>query len=156
MSKNSVVVISHAPQLDYLTDYVALPANYGTPAYDARPDVRAIQETVYENLSKLNAETGFVGEIENRKVILKPNLVVPYHKFGYKDDNYPETTDPRVFDAVISFIYQFTRNIVIAESSGRGMPTRSSFKITGFDRISKRYHTQLIALEEQALVVRQT
>jgi uncharacterized protein (DUF362 family) len=40
---------------------------------------------------------------------------------------------------------------VIVESSGRGMPTRSSFKITGFDRISRRYHTQLIALEEQAL-----
>lgn len=151
MNKNSIVVISQAPPLDYLTDYVALPASYGTPAYAARPDIRAINETVYENLSKLNTETGFVSEIENRKVILKPNLVVPYHRFGYRADNYPETTDPRVFDAVVSFIYQYTRNIVIVESSGRGMPTRSSFKITGFDRISRRYHTQLIALEEQAL-----
>lgn len=153
MSKKSYVIISEAPQLNYLIDYVALPENYGTPEYFGREDVKAIRETVYQNLNDLNKKTNFGEKIKTyEKVLIKPNLVAPYHKFGFKADDYPETTDPRVFEAVVSFIKQFNDNIVIIESSGKGMPTTASFKITGLDRVAKHYGTGLVPLELQPVV----
>ncbi len=145
----SYVVITHAKPMEYQHDYVSLPREYGKPAYDAREDVRAIRAAVNENLRQLDEKTHFTDRIKNRKVIIKPNLVCVFHNLGSVQKDSPESTDPRVIDAVIEFLQQYTKNITIVESSGRGMPTRASFKISGLDRLAKHRGVELIALEEQ-------
>ncbi len=144
-----VVVISHARPLDYTHDYVSLPEEYGTPAYDARPDVQAIHAVVWDNLRRLDAEIHFSARIRGRKVIIKPNLVTVFHDLGMQQRDFPESTDPRVLDAVVLFLQQFTANIVIVESSGRGMPTAGAFHVAGLDRLAKVRQVGLMALEEQ-------
>jgi uncharacterized protein (DUF362 family) len=148
-SKHSVVVISHVRPLDTTRDYVCLPKEYGSPAYEARQDVQAIQSTVFENLNRLDAEIHFTERIRGRKVIIKPNLVTVFHDLGMLQRDYPESTDPRVIDAVVVFLQQFTSNIIIAESSGRGMPTRTAFRAAGLDRLARLRKVYLVALEEQ-------
>ena len=49
----SYVVVSKAPKMDYTRDYVALPKEYGTPGWFARPDIAAIRKTVRDNKTKL-------------------------------------------------------------------------------------------------------
>ena len=142
------VVITTTADMDFRTDYVALPKNYGTPAYFERADVKEIYRTVYRNLDMLDKETGFSKKFAScERLFLKPNLVSVYHKSGMMDIDYPESTDPRVFDAIVSYMKQFQKNIVITESSGKPMPTRNSFKVSGFDRIAKYHNTGLVALE---------
>ena len=150
MSK-STVVITEAKKCNYQTEYVFLPKDYGKESYYKKQEVANIIKTVNKNLNDLDNEIKFTDKIKGKKVLIKPNLVAPYYKMGYKDDQYPETTDPRVFDAVVSFIKKYTDNIVIVESSGRGMPTQASFKVAGYDRIAKHHNTGLVALEEQPL-----
>lgn len=145
----SVVVVSHAKNMDFTRDYVSLPREYGSPAYDEREDVKAIKAVVRENLENLDSEIHFTQKLRDRKVILKPNLVTVFHDLGMKERDYPESTDPRVIDAVIEFLQQFTAHITIVESSGRGMPTQASFHIAGLDRLAKHRKVSLIALEEQ-------
>jgi len=147
--QKSVVMISHAPEMDYTRDYVSLPSEYGTPAYDARQDVQAIQSVVRENLQKLDAEIHFSEKIRNRRVLIKPNLVTVFHDLGMPQRDFPESTDPRVVDAVVLFLQQFTSDIIIVESSGRGMPTRGAFRVAGLDRLAKVRGVGLVALEEQ-------
>jgi uncharacterized protein (DUF362 family) len=148
-SGQSVVVISHAVELDYTQDYVSLPREYGTPAYSNRPDVQAIQNVVFDNLQKLDGEIHFTERIANRKVLIKPNLVTVFHDLGLPVKDYPESTDPRVIDAVILFLQKYTHDIHIVESSGRGMPTRVAFHVAGLDRLAKQRRVNLVALEEQ-------
>lgn len=147
--QRSVVVITQAQAVDFLRDYVSLPREYGTPAYDMREDVRAIRSAVWENLTQLDERLHFTDRLVGRRVILKPNLVTVFHDLGMRQCDYPETTDPRVLDAVVEYLQRFTQNIVIVESSGRGMPTRASFKIAGLDRLAKFRKVELVALEEQ-------
>lgn len=145
----SFVVITQARPLDYSRDYVCLPHEYGTPAYDQREDVQAIRAAVNENLARLDEQIHFTEQIRNRKVVLKPNLVTVFHDLGMQQRDYPETTDPRLLDAVVLFLQRYTSRIVIAESAGRGMPTRAAFHITGLDRLARRRGVRLMALEEQ-------
>ena len=63
----------------------------------------------------------------------------------------PQSTDPRVFDAVVDYLTRFTKKITIAESSGGGLGTAGNFKVTGIDRIAKRYHAELVVLENQPI-----
>lgn len=149
----SFVVIKDAPKMDYLNDFVALPKNYGTNDYFNRKDVKAIRQTVFDALDELDLKTGFSKKLKgNKKVLIKPNLVFVYHNSGYRQKEYPETTDPRVFDAVVAYIRQFTYNIVIIESSGKPFPTTASFKIAGYDKIANYYKTGLVALEREPVV----
>lgn len=145
----SVVVISHARDLDYTRDYVSLPAEYGTPAYENRADVRAIRDVTWENLTQLDAQIHFSEKIRGGKVLLKPNLVTVFHDLGMQRRDFPETTDPRVIDAVVLFLQQFTHDIIIVESSGRGMPTWGAFRVCGLDRLARVRKVALAALEEQ-------
>lgn len=151
MSAGSYVVITKAPDNDYLKNYVTLPKNYGTDEYYSREDVLAIRTTVFQNLTDLDKHTGFTKAMRGKKVIVKPNLVSVYHKIGFKDPDYPQSTDPRVLDSIIEFVQQYTDNIVIAESSGRGMPTRASFAVSGIDRLAKHRNARILPLEEQPL-----
>ena len=145
----SVVVISQAREMDFTRDYVSLPREYGSPAYEQREDVRAIRQVVRENLEKLDAETRFIDKLRGRKVIIKPNLVTVFHDLGMPHRDYPESTDPRVIDAVVEFLLAFTPHITIVESSGRGMPTQAAFHVAGLDRLAKYRKIGLVALEEQ-------
>ncbi|MBQ5685665.1 MAG: hypothetical protein IIV27_08515, partial [Clostridia bacterium] len=75
----SYVILKDAPIMDYMTDYVALPKNYGTYEYFNREDVKAIRETVFAALDDLDARTGLTEEVKGyKKVIIKPNLVNVY------------------------------------------------------------------------------
>lgn len=147
------VVITKAPEMDFRRDYVSLPKNYGTQQYYQRADIKAIYKMVYDNLDRLNEKSGFVSRLKTyEKVIIKPNLVSVYHNSGMEDTDYPESTDPRIFDAVISYIKQYHDNIVIAESSGKPMPTRTSFRVAGYDRIARHHKTGLLALETCSVI----
>lgn len=148
-TEKSVVVITHAREMDFTHDYVSLPREYGTPAYDEREDVKAIKAAVRENLETLDAEIHFTAKIKGRKVIIKPNLVTVFHDLGMVERDSPESTDPRVVDAVIEFLQSFTTLITIVESSGRGMPTQAAFHVAGLDRLAKFRKVGLVALEEQ-------
>lgn len=142
------VVVTTASSMDFRNDYVALPKNYGSQSYFERKDVQEIYRVVFKNLDELDAKTGFSKKFAScERLFIKPNLVSVYHKSGMKDSDYPESTDPRVFDAVIAYMKRFQKNIVITESSGKPMPTRNSFKVAGYDRIARYHKTGLVALE---------
>lgn len=146
----SVVVIGRLPAgLNLRRDYVALPRDYGTPAYFARRDIQAIYRLVAESLTKLDERAPFTSRLAGKRVIIKPNLVTVYHHMGLVEPEYPESTDPRVLDAVVAFLKRFTRQITIVESSGRGVPTRGSFAVAGIDRLARYHGAELLALEEQ-------
>jgi len=149
----STVVIEQAAPLDYLTDFVVLPKSFGTEAYDRIPEVVGIRQAVNNALDKLDAAVHFTEQLtNNRPVIIKPNLVSVYHDSGFDERDYPETTDPRVFEAVVRYIKRFTSDITIAESSGKPMPTPVSFRVAGYDRIAKHYGAKLVALELRPVV----
>lgn len=149
----STVVIEQAAPLDYLTDFVVLPKSFGTSAYDRIPEVAGIRQAVENALDKLDAAVHFSDLLRNnRPVIIKPNLVSVYHDSGFDERDYPETTDPRVFEAVVRYIKRFTSDITIAESSGKPMPTPVSFRVAGYDRIAKHYGAKLVALELRPVV----
>ncbi len=149
----STVVIEQAAPLDYLTDFVVLPKAFGTAAYDQIPEVIGIRQAVDRALDRLDASVQFTDLLKNnRPVIIKPNLVSVYHDSGFDERDYPETTDPRVFEAVVRYIKRFTNDITIAESSGKPMPTPVSFRVAGYDRIAKQYGAKLVALELHPVV----
>ena len=145
----SVVMITHARPLNYTRDYVCLAKEYGTPAYDRREDIKAVNATVTQNLTDLDARIHFTEKLVGKKVVIKPNLVTVFHDLGMIGRDYPESTDPRVIDAVVVFLKQYTDNIVIVESSGKGFPTPTAFIATGLNRLAKLRGVELIALETQ-------
>ena len=147
MDTGNYVVVSKAPELDYKTDYVALPKDYGSEDYYNRSDVKAIIDTVHKNLDRLDEKTSFTGRIKCRRVLIKPNFVAVLHKMGFRDDDYPQSTDPRVIDAVVMYVKRFTDDIVIIEGSGAPV-TRLMAKINGTDRIVRRYGIDFQAVEE--------
>jgi len=151
------IIIQDAKAIDYSKDFVALPKSYPGDEYYNREDVKAINEAVFKALDTLNEKTGVAKAIaEHESVIIKPNLVNVFHDSGYFDKNgktdFPETTDPRVFDALCQWVYGYNKNITIAESSGKPFPTTASFKITGYDKIAKKYNANLVALERRPVV----
>ena len=148
MSRLSVVVRQMDASVDLRRDYVALPKDYGSAAYFAREDVRAIRDLVFETLDALEGHAPFVQRLAaSERAIIKPNLVSVYHESGFEKADYPESTDPRVLDAVVEWVQRYQPNVVIAESSGKPMPTRTSFRVSGIDRIARHRKTGLLALE---------
>lgn len=146
------VVITHASSMDYTVDYVSLPKNYGTEEYFERSDVKSIYKAVYDNLNQLDERIHFTKNLEKYKhILLKPNLVSVYHECGMEKKDYPESTDPRVFDAVVAYFMQYNENVVIIESSGKPMPTMTSFRVSGLNRIAKHYQIGLIPLETECV-----
>ena len=153
----SYIVLKDAPVMDYSKDFVALPDNYGTYDYFQREDVKAIRETVFAALDELDAKVGIGEEMAKyEKVIIKPNLVNVFHNSGFYDKDgktdFPETTDPRVFEAVVNWVKDRNPNIIIAESSGKPFPAAASFVITRYTEIAKHYNTELVPLERRPVV----
>lgn len=144
----ATVVIERLPKRDYLPACAALTADYGTPAWDARTEVSAIRTAVFSAMDRLDAETEIGKKLTGRKVLVKPNLVTVYDHFGTMPPVSPETTDPRVLDALILWMAPKASSIVIVESSGRGNPTRVAFGISGIDRLARHRGCGLVALEE--------
>lgn len=146
----SAVVITEAPALNYFHNYVQLPFDYGRPSYFARKDIKAIRDTVYKSLDDLDEKTGWKSTFKGRKVLIKPNLVFVTPKTSYRYDyDIPQTTDPRVFEAVISYLKDLTDDIVIGE--GSGLVTWTYAKMAGYDRIAEFYRIPLVYFEEQAI-----
>lgn len=151
--KAHVVITNASESENFRDDYVALPKNYGSKDYFERKDVKEIYRLVFENLDTLQGKEDFYTKFNAcEKIFVKPNLVSVYHKAGMKDSDYPESTDPRVFDAVIAYLKRFNKPIYITESSGKPMPTNSSFHTAGYDRIAKYHKTFLVALETVPVV----
>lgn len=148
----SYVVISEAAKLDYSRNYVALPKNYGSKEYFEREDIKAIRRTIYKNLDDLNSKINFVDEMRGKEIIIKPNLVSVYHNMGFKDDDYPESTDPRVFDFVVAYFREISDKVILIESSGKGMPTNVSFKVSGINKIASFRGVRCIALENEPVI----
>jgi len=146
----NAVVITPAEKLNYMHNYVALPYDYGRSSYFNRADIKAIRKAVFESLDTLDKATGFAAKFKGRKVLIKPNLVgvmrAACYSCGY---DIPQTTDPRVFEAVIAYLKQLTDDITIGESGG--LVTRAAYRETGYDRITKYYGTGLVSFEEQPL-----
>lgn len=146
----NAVVITPAERLNYLHNYVALPYDYGRPSYFNRADVKAIRRAVFDSLETLDGATGFCARFRGSQVLVKPNLVgvmrAACYSCGY---DIPQTTDPRVFEAVIAYLKQLGCGITIGESGG--LTTRAGFRETGYDRIAKYYGTGLVPFEEQPL-----
>jgi hypothetical protein len=123
-AENPVVIITRADKLNYLNDYTALPGNYGSPEYFSRPDIKSIRKAVYENLADLDSRIGFTKKISGKHVVIKPNLVTVFHNFGFVKKDYPNTTDPRVLDSVISeriHISNYDRGIFRKRCSYQGI-----------------------------------
>ncbi len=143
------ISISSAPPNSYFPGAVALPPDYGQPSWYRQESVRAIIQTVHENLNQLDRMIGFTSTLSEREVILKPNLVTVFNRVGLISPEYPNTTDPRVIEGVVDFLKQYNCRITIAESSGKGVPTRTGFKLSGLDRLANRHNLTLVALEEE-------
>jgi len=144
----ATIVIERLPSRDYLPGCAALAKDYGTSSWDDRPEVLAIKAAVFAAMDTLEAETGISARFKNKRVLVKPNLVTVYDHFGTVDPVSPETTDPRVLDALILWLSSRAKSIDIVESSGRGNPTRASFQISGIDRLAAYRGCGLYALEE--------
>ena len=135
----------------YCSGCAALPRNYGSPQWEKRPEVITIKTSVFAALDRLDKETGISSRFSGKPVLVKPNLVTVYHRMGLLRETYPETTDPRVLDAVVLWLKNFSADIHIVESSGRGAPTRGSFRVSGIDRLASHRGCRLSALDEMAV-----
>jgi len=145
----SVVVLTDAPRVNYMHNFVILPYYYGTDRYFDRPDVKAIRETVQKNLDTLDEHTGWKEVFRGRKVLIKPNLVAVMHKSGNDMDDVPQSTDPRVFEAVVAILHGLGCKVTIVEGTGKGVSTTQLFRDVGLDKVAKRYGCELVAVEEQ-------
>ncbi len=148
--EKNAVVITPAPQMNYLHNYVQLPYDYGRDTYEARPDVKAIKATVRKSLDDLDKATGWKAKFKGQKVLIKPNLVFVTPKTGYRYNyDIPQTTDPRVFDATMEVLSELCDDIVIGE--GSGLVTWTYAKMAGYDRIAKKYGCKLVFFEEESI-----
>lgn len=147
----SVVVFERLPPGAYEEGCVFLPADYGTAAWERRPEVAAIRRAVYAALDRLDAETGAGERLRGRPVVVKPNLVLVYRDVGTERSAYPETTDPRVLDAAVLWLRERASSVAILEGSGRGAPTRTAFRLSGVDRLARRRGCELVAVEESPM-----
>lgn len=147
----NAVVISHAPKINYMHNYTVLPYYYGTDRYFQRPDVKAIRETVFKNLDDLDGAVGWKEKFKGRKVLLKPNNVLVYHDMGFELREIPESTDPRVLEAIIDCLSQQDCDITIIESPGKPAPAWTQFIEQRLDQVCKRYNCKMVALEEQPI-----
>lgn len=145
------VVVERLPEGRYQDECVALAKDYATPAWESRPETAAIRSAVFSALDRLDVESGITARLAGRPVLIKPNLVIVFNRLGTLRPTSPESTDPRVLDAVIVWLAGRGRaaSITIVESSGRGFPTRASFRSAGIDRLARRRGCALLALEEQ-------
>ncbi|NLL62815.1 MAG: DUF362 domain-containing protein [Ruminococcaceae bacterium] len=144
----NAVVITKAPALNYFHNLVSLPYDYGRQSYEDRADVKAIKATVRQSLEDLDKETKWKDKFRGQKVLIKPNLVFVTPKGGYRYDyDVPQTTDPRVFDAVMEVLSEICSDIIIGE--GSGLVTWAYARISGYDRIAKKYGAGIVYFEEE-------
>lgn len=145
----SHVHISRFPTSGLQGNYVALPSPYPSPAWEREQEVKMILQTVMDNLETLDRYTSFTSQLKDRQVLIKPNLVTVYNRVGLPRDMYPNTTDPRILEGLIRFLKSFTSRIAIVESSGRGMPTRGSFRLANLYSMARYHNIKLYCLEEE-------
>lgn len=82
-------------------------------------------------------------------VVIKPNLCY------YWDYSTGETTDPRIVSALIDYVRSRLSedvNILIAEADASAMKTKYSFKILGYDKLSRTKNVKLVNLSDGDIV----
>ncbi len=144
----ATVVVERLTKGEYLEGCAALPRDYGSDSWEGRPEVVAIRAAVFGALDRLDAEAGIGARFVGKRVLVKPNLVMVYDRLGTEAPVSPESTDPRVLDALILWLSSRAGSVDIVEGSGRGSPTRVAFLTAGIDRLACKRGCGLIALEE--------
>jgi uncharacterized protein (DUF362 family) len=144
----ATIVVERLAKGDYLPGCAALPREYGSASWEGLPEVAAIRAAVFATLDRLDAETKIGARFAGKRVLVKPNLVMVYDHFGTERPVSPETTDPRLLDALVLWLSARAKSIDIVESSGRGSPTRAAFATSGIDRLARKRGCGLVALEE--------
>ena len=92
---------------------------------------------------------GFSFNDEMKDVIIKPNLCY------YWDYSTGETTDPRIVSALIDYVRRQLGddvNIFIAEADASAMKTKYSFRILGYDKLSRTKNVKLMNLSNGDIV----
>jgi uncharacterized protein (DUF362 family) len=147
----ATVVIERLSPGAYLEGCASLGRDYGSEAWEGRPEVSAIRAAVFAALDRLASDSAVMGRLRGRPVLVKPNLVTVYQDMGLLRRSSPETTDPRVLDALVLWLARVAASVTIVESSGRGAPTRGSFAVSGIDRLARHRGCGLMALDEEAV-----
>jgi uncharacterized protein (DUF362 family) len=75
-----------------------------------------------------------------RPVVIKPNIVGP------RDRRTAVVTDPRLVEALIIYLKDYTDEITIAEGSAIGFDTQESFMVAGYHRLKELYGIHLLDL----------
>lgn len=131
--------------------YVRTHPDYGEISYYLREDVRHIGSLALRTLNLLNKREKFGEKVRNRRVFVKPTLVAPWADDLYKQS--PATYDPRVFEAVLAWLYGFgPEEIIVGESPCIGYPSRFVFRHTGLDKICKKLKARVVYLDEDSVV----
>ena len=107
-----------------------------------RNQILKIYGTEYRDMTKILLEKAGLAELigdRNRKIGIKPNLVLPSPaEFG-------ATTHPEITAGIIEYLREHGfQNIVIAEGSWIGDRTAQSFDICGYRRLSRQYDVPLL------------
>jgi uncharacterized protein (DUF362 family) len=103
-------------------------------------------------ISKGNAYTATLKALEltdfkqlvkgKKKIVIKPNLVVPVHS------SKGITTDVNVVKAILDFLPDY-KKVVIADGSSK---VDETFKLNGYNRLAKEYGIPLLNLNEDEMV----
>lgn len=104
-----------------------------------------IEDTVRRSLDLL----GYNFEKEIDTVLIKPNLCY------YWDYSTGETTDPRVVSAIVDYLRAVAGsdvNIFVAEADASAMKTKYSFKMLGYEELSRAKQVGLVNLSEGDIV----
>ena len=107
-----------------------------------------IQDSVRRSFDLLGCD--FKKKID--KVLIKPNLCY------YWDYSTGETTDPRVVSAIIDSLRAIVGDdihIFVAEADASAMKTKYSFKMLGYEELSRTKEVDLINLSEGDIVEKQ-
>lgn len=99
-----------------------------------------IEQKLYEALKwvKLNEVLK-----TNHKILIKPNFTYPYYKEGV-------TTSPKVIEALVKILKEFSQNIIIGESDGGyySWKAEDAFKGHNIDNIVKKYCIKALNLSK--------
>ena len=149
MNDRWVVVRQLPAGTDLRRDYTALPKNYGSDAYFRRRDIQAIRKLVFESLDTLDGHLHFTPRLAaSSRAVIKPKSGFGLSQQRHGPRRLPRNPPiPGYWTRWWSGLQQYQPRVLIAESSGKPMPTRTSFKVSGIDRIARFRKTGLVALE---------
>lgn len=104
--------------------------------------IEKIKENIEKTMEDIFANFGGVERFlrESGDVFIKPN-VIDFKPYCY--------TDIKILEGVIKLFNKYARKIYVIENCSQGNFTRLVFKITGIDKLCKKYNALPIFLDEE-------